>query len=85
MDMQEVSIVLVYWESVYRHIWNRLVHIHMYRLMHNTTNSTLVIHLNCSVSFQSLSLCLSSLLTLTKVSAISTSGLRLELHRVLCT
>ena len=37
IDTQEVSIVLVYWVSVYRHIWHRLVHIHMYRLMLSTT------------------------------------------------
>ena len=34
MDTPEVSIVLVYWAPVCRHIWHRLVHIHMYRLMH---------------------------------------------------
>ena len=37
MDTPEVSIVLVYWAPVYRHIWYRLVHIHMYGLMHSTT------------------------------------------------
>ena len=37
MDTPEVSIVLVYWALVCRHIWHRLVHIHMYRLMHSTT------------------------------------------------
>ena len=37
IDTQEVRIVLVYWASVYRHIWHRLVYIHMYRLMHSTT------------------------------------------------
>ena len=35
MDMPEVSIVLVYWSPVCRHIWHR--HIHMYRLMHRST------------------------------------------------
>ena len=37
MDMPEVSIVLLYWASVHRHIWHRLVHINMCRLMHSTT------------------------------------------------
>ena len=34
---QEVSRVLVDWAPVYRHLWHRLVHIHMYRLMQSTT------------------------------------------------
>ena len=43
--VQEVSIVLVYWAPVYRHIWHRRVHIHVYRLMRSTT-----LHFQTSVS-----------------------------------
>ena len=36
IDMQEVSMVPVYWAPVYRRIWHRLVHMHACRLIHGT-------------------------------------------------
>ena len=39
INTQEVSIVLVYWISVYRHIWHRLLQIHICRLIHSTLYS----------------------------------------------
>ena len=41
IDLQEVSTVLVYGAPVYRHIWHRLLHIHVCRLMHGTTLQSL--------------------------------------------
>ena len=37
IDMQEVSIVLDFWATVYRHMIYSLVHIHVCGLMHSTT------------------------------------------------
>ena len=46
IDTQGVSIVLVYWAPVYRHIWHRLLHIQVCRQIHSTTLHTANIYCN---------------------------------------